>query len=270
LLPVAARSLNLTAVILFLVGSVGVFQFLAANMYWPQKITATMTGWGLTPLGFIFSFMGVLLILGCLVDGVAMVVLTVPVVFPVAYALKKVKDDCQEDLERFEKEIKVPKTPFPELRFPKVYDILKEMGKPIPEGEDLNRESEQLLANYVKEKYKTDLFFVNRFPAAIKPFYVMKVDDEPEWARSVDMIFKGMEQSSGGQREHRYEKLMHQMKEKQMNPANMRWFTDVFKYGVPPMGGFSIGIERFTQQILELENVKEATLFPRDPERLSP
>ena len=88
LLPVAARSLNLTAVILFLIGSVGVFQFLAANLYWPQKITETIVGWGLTPLGFIFAFMGVLLILGCLVDGVAMVLLTVPVVFPVAMALK--------------------------------------------------------------------------------------------------------------------------------------------------------------------------------------
>ena len=88
LLPVAARSLNLTAVILFLVGSVGVFQFLAANLYWPQKITEAIVSWGLTPLGFIFAFMGVLLILGCLVDGVAMVLLTVPVVFPVAMALK--------------------------------------------------------------------------------------------------------------------------------------------------------------------------------------
>jgi len=88
LLPVAARSLNLTAVILFLVGSVGVFQFLAANLYWPQKITQAIVEWGLTPLGFIFAFMGVLLILGCLVDGIAMVLLTVPVVFPVAMALK--------------------------------------------------------------------------------------------------------------------------------------------------------------------------------------
>jgi len=88
LLPVAARSLNLTAVILFLVGSVGVFQFLAANLYWPQKITETVVSWGLSPLGFIFAFMGVLLILGMLVDGVAMVLLTVPVVFPVAMALK--------------------------------------------------------------------------------------------------------------------------------------------------------------------------------------
>lgn len=88
ILPVAARSLNLTAVILFLIGSVGVFQFLAANMYWPQRITEAVTSWGLTPLGFIFAYMLVLLVLGMFVDGVAMVLLTVPVVFPVAYALK--------------------------------------------------------------------------------------------------------------------------------------------------------------------------------------
>jgi C4-dicarboxylate transporter DctM subunit len=88
ILPTAARSLNLTAVILFLIGSVGVFQFLLANLYWPQKVTETIVSWGLTPLSFIFAFMGVLLMLGMLVDGVAMVLLTVPVVFPVAYALK--------------------------------------------------------------------------------------------------------------------------------------------------------------------------------------
>jgi C4-dicarboxylate transporter DctM subunit len=88
LLPTAMRALNLTGVILFLIGSVGVFQFLAANMYWPQKITDTIVGWGLTPLGFIFAYMVVLLILGMFVDGVAMILLTVPVIFPVAYAMK--------------------------------------------------------------------------------------------------------------------------------------------------------------------------------------
>ncbi len=86
--PTAQRSLNLTAVIVFLIGSVGVFQFLAANMYWPQRIAETVTSWGLTPLGFLFAYMGVLIILGMFVDGVAMVILTVPVVFPIALALK--------------------------------------------------------------------------------------------------------------------------------------------------------------------------------------
>ena len=88
LLPTAIRAMNLTGVIMFLIGSVGVFQFLAANMYWPQKITDWIVGMGLTQLGFIFAYMGVLLILGMFVDGVAMILLTVPVIFPVAYAMK--------------------------------------------------------------------------------------------------------------------------------------------------------------------------------------
>jgi C4-dicarboxylate transporter DctM subunit len=88
ILPTAASALNLTGVIVFLIGSVGVFQFLAANMYWPQKITDAMVGVGLTPLGFIFAYMGVLLILGMFVDGLAMILLTVPVIFPVASAMK--------------------------------------------------------------------------------------------------------------------------------------------------------------------------------------
>jgi len=88
ILPTAQRSLNLTAVVVFLIGSVGVFQFLAANMYWPQRIAETVTSWGLTPLSFIFAYMLVLIVLGMFVDGVAMVILTVPVIFPIAMALK--------------------------------------------------------------------------------------------------------------------------------------------------------------------------------------
>ncbi len=88
ILPTAERALNLTAVVVFLIGSVGVFQFLAANMYWPQKIAETVTSWGLTPLTFIFAYMFVLILLGMFVDGVAMVILTVPVIFPIAMALK--------------------------------------------------------------------------------------------------------------------------------------------------------------------------------------
>ncbi|HEY5718783.1 MAG TPA: TRAP transporter large permease subunit, partial [Gammaproteobacteria bacterium] len=88
MVPTARRALNLTAVVLFLVGCVGVFQFLASNLYWPQKITEAVTGLGLSQLGFIFAFMGVLMLLGMFVDGVAMVLLTIPVVFPVALALK--------------------------------------------------------------------------------------------------------------------------------------------------------------------------------------
>ncbi len=183
-------------------------------------------------------------------------------------AFKKVKKDCKKELELLQKKIKVPKAPFPELKYPEIYGILEGLGRKIEYGKDHDWESEVLLAKYVKKKYKSEFFFINRFPFAVKPFYVMRVDDEPMWARSVDMIYKGIEMSSGGQRENRHDKLMAQMKEKGMK--NVEWFTDVFKYGVPPHGGFSIGIERLTMQLLGIGNVRETTLYPRDPERLVP
>jgi len=184
--------------------------------------------------------------------------------------IKKVVEYCEEELKILGKEIKVPKIPFPELRFPKIYEILKEKGKKLPEGSDLDKVSEKILADFVKEKYKQDFFFINRFPSAIKPFYVMKVDEEPKWARSVDLVFKGLEMSSGGQREHRYEKIVQQIKEKKMNLESLKWFTEVFRYGVPAHGGFSLGIERFTMKLLDISNLKEAVLFPRYVTRMLP
>jgi len=184
--------------------------------------------------------------------------------------LKTVRKECQKELCLLGKEVSIPRTPFPEFKFPKVYDILEEFGKRIEYGEDYDRESEMILSKYVKEKYGNDFFFVNRFPYKVKPFYVMKVDEEPQWARSVDMIYKGLEQSSGGQREHRYEIIIQQIKEKQMNVNSLEWFTKFFKYGVPPHGGFCLGIERFVKQLLDLKNIREGVLFPRAPERLLP
>ncbi|MBI4176326.1 MAG: aspartate--tRNA(Asn) ligase, partial [Candidatus Aenigmarchaeota archaeon] len=121
-------------------------------------------------------------------------------------ALQSVKKNCSNELELWDKKIAIPERPFPELRFPEVYDILEKLGKKIPFGEDYDRESEQLLSEWVKKKYKSEFYFVNRFPFAAKPFYVMRADDDPRWARSIDLVYKGLEQSSGGQREHRYEK----------------------------------------------------------------
>lgn len=182
--------------------------------------------------------------------------------------IKQILKDCKLQLELLDVNIKVAKTPFPELKFPDVYEILAQFGKKFNEGEDYDSESEKLLAKYVKEKYKTDFFFVNRFPYSAKPFYVMK--DDETYARSVDLIFKGTELSSGGQREHRYDVLVKQAKEKKMSLEHLNWYLKFFKYGVPPHGGFSIGLERFLMNIVDLENVREATLFPRDTKRLLP
>ena len=185
-------------------------------------------------------------------------------------AIEKVKNECGRELEALHVEVEIPKTPFPEMRFPQIYEILDQYGKQLVFGSDLDKEGETLLCKYVREKHKTDAFFINRFPFKVKPFYVMRVDDDPQWARSVDFVYRDLEQSSGGQREHRYEKIMQQLEEKKVNPEGMRWFTEPFKFGVPPHGGFCLGIERFTMAFLNKDNVRETTLFPRTPERLLP
>jgi len=185
-------------------------------------------------------------------------------------AMKKVKENCARELELLQIQVEIPKTPFPEMRFPDVYRILEEYGKIIPYGSDLDKEAETLLSKFVQEKHKADLFFINRYPFKVKPFYVMRVDEDPEWSRGVDLVYRDIEQSSGGQREHRYEKIMAQLREKNVNAEAMKWFTEPFKFGVPPHGGFCLGIERFTMALLKKKNVKETTLFPRTPERLLP
>jgi aspartyl-tRNA synthetase len=186
----------------------------------------------------------------------------------IVHALKQVKTKCKDELALLKKEIILPKKPFPELRFPDVYEILKKKGKKLKKGDDLDRDGELLLAEYVMKKHDSEFFFVNRFPFKAKPFYVMRYDKE--WARSVDLVYKGVELSSGGQREHRHDVLMKQIDEKGMKPASLKWFTDPFKYGVPPHGGFCFGIERMVKQMLDLENIREAVVFPRDPLRIMP
>ncbi len=188
----------------------------------------------------------------------------------VVASLRKVAEECEKELKLLNNEISIPKTPFPELRFPEIYEILSKMGKKIRPGEDYDRESEVLLSRYAVEQYDSEFFFLNRFPFKSKPFYVMRVDEDPTWARSVDLLFKGLEQSSGGQREHRHAKIVQQVEEKGMDPESMRWFTEPFKYGAPPHGGFCLGLERLTMALLDLRNIREALLFPRTPERLLP
>ncbi len=182
--------------------------------------------------------------------------------------IKRVIEEREKELRILDIDLSLPKTPFPELRFPQVYDILEEMGKEIEYGDDYDTESERLLWEYVKQDYHTDFFFVNRFPFKAKPFYVMKEDNI--WARSVDLLYKGLELSSGGQREHRYDVLISQIMEKGLDPKSLEWFTKFFAYGAPPHGGFAVGIERLIMKLLNLNNIKEAALFPRDPERVLP
>jgi len=184
--------------------------------------------------------------------------------------IRRANEKCQKELDVLQLDLEEPQTPFPELSFPEVYATLERFGHPLPRDRDLDRESEKLLTEHVKSEFGSDYFFVDRFPSSVKPFYVMRVDSEPEFARSVDLVYKGLELSSGGQREHRHEKILEQIVQKGLDPQGLLWFTEPFRYGVPPHGGFSLGIERLTATLLGIENVKEAALFPRDPERLQP
>ncbi|MEK6830189.1 MAG: aspartate--tRNA(Asn) ligase [Nanoarchaeota archaeon] len=185
-------------------------------------------------------------------------------------AFEKVLKECKEELKNLGIELKVPKAPFPEINFPEVYEILAKLGKHIKKGEDLDAEAEKLLWEYVQKKHPgVEFYFLNKFPFAKKPFYVY-CDEGEDYARSTDLYYKGMEMSSGGQREHRYDKLIKNVKDKKIPPKSVEWFTKFFKYGAPPHGGFAIGIERITMMLLNIENVREAVLFPRDPGRLTP
>jgi len=185
-------------------------------------------------------------------------------------AVRSMNERCEGELKTIGAKIEEPETPFPELAFPEVYETLEKLGRRLPKGEDIDTGSLRVLGDHVKEKFDSDFFFLNRFPSAVKPFYVMKVDSDPEWARSVDLIHKGVELSSGGQREHRPSKILQQIREKGMDEASLKWFTEPFRYGVPPHGGYSFGIERFAAGLTNLSSIKEAALFPRDPERLEP
>ncbi len=188
----------------------------------------------------------------------------------VVHGIKHVVEHCAEELSVLKLDLEAPPTPFPVVSFPEVYDTLARLGKPLPRGQDIDEPTQRLLGDHVKEETGSEFFFLNRFPSAVKPFYVMKVDDDPEFARSTDFVFKGLELSSGGQREHRHERIISQIKEKGYNLKSLEWFTEPFRYGVPPHGGYSFGIERFTTYLLGMESIKEAVLFPRDPERLQP
>ena len=188
----------------------------------------------------------------------------------IVHGIRSVIERCPDELALLKAEPKVPETPFPELSFPELYATLGKLGKALPRHQDIDDPTQRVLAEQVKKDTGSDFFFINRFPSAAKAFYVMRVDETPEFARSVDLVYRGLELSSGGQREHRHDRIVAQIREKGYDPKSLEWFTEPFRYGVPPHGGYSFGIERFTSYLLGMENIKEAVLFPRDPERLQP
>lgn len=182
--------------------------------------------------------------------------------------LKDVKKNCSQELEKYDSELSVPDK-FPRIKLTEALDILKkEYGKTI-EGIDIDPEGERLISDWAKKTHKSDLIFLTHYPASIRPFYTMPSQDS-QYTESFDLIFRGVEIATGGQRIHDYQQLLQNIKLHRLNPEDFKHYLDIFKLGMPPHGGWGLGSERITQKILGLSNVKEAILFPRDVNRLTP
>ncbi|AMM53701.1 aspartate--tRNA(Asn) ligase [Pyrococcus kukulkanii] len=188
----------------------------------------------------------------------------------VVYTIKYVRENNEKELKILEFELEEPKQPFPRITYDKALEILADLGKEIPWGEDIDTEGEKLLGKYMKENEGVDLYFIYRYPSEAKPFYIMKYDDKPEICRAFDLEYRGIEISSGGQREHKHDILVEQIKEKGLNPESFEFYLKAFRYGMPPHGGFGLGAERLIMRMLDIGNIREVILFPRDRRRLVP
>ena len=186
------------------------------------------------------------------------------------YTLNKLKDKYGDEIKKvFNVEISDTSVKFPRITFKEAKEILKEKYHYIGEKEeDFERKEENLLCKYAKEEYGSDFIFVTKFPFSARPFYHML--DSEGLTNSYDLLFKGIEITTGAQREHRIDILEKQIIEKGIDPKDLAFYLEFFKYGMPPHGGFAIGIARIIMQIFEIDNIREATFIYRGPTRLNP
>ncbi|XP_076357622.1 aspartyl-tRNA synthetase isoform X2 [Tachypleus tridentatus] len=168
-----------------------------------------------------------------------------------------------------------PAEPFkflePSLRldYPEAVAMLREAGVNMGDEEDLSTPNEKLLGRLVKAKYDTDFFILDKFPLAVRPFYTMP-DPHDYYSNSYDMYMRGEEITSGAQRIHDPEFLVNRAKHHEINLEHIKAYIDSFRYGAPPHAGCGIGLERVTMLYLGLDNIRKASMFPRDPRRLTP
>ncbi len=135
---------------------------------------------------------------------------------------------------------------------------------------DLSPEDEAALCDYAKKEYDSDFIFVTHFPAAKRPFYAMNDREDSRFALSFDLLFRGLEITTGGQRIHDYDEQVEKMKVMHMDPAEFETYLKIHKYGMPPHGGLGIGLERLVMKLLDRANIRETSMFPRDVNRLDP
>lgn len=182
--------------------------------------------------------------------------------------IKGLETKAQPQLETLEVTIEVPRSPYPVIEYQEAVDILQGTGMRLELGEDLGTEGEKVLGEVMRDK-GYDMYWIVEYPEESKPFYIMEKDGTP-YSHSFDLDYRGQEISSGGQREHRYDRLVARMRRKGLDPESFRFYLDAFQFGMPPHGGWGLGVERMLQKMLNLSNIRETILFPRDRVRLVP
>ena len=186
------------------------------------------------------------------------------------YAVALLQKDYAKELQILK--VQLPKVDkIPAVRFDKAKELVSEKyNRKIRNPYDLEPEEEALIGRYFKEEYDADFVFVTHYPSKKRPFYAMDDPSDEKFTLSFDLLFHGLEVTTGGQRIHDYDKLKAKIAARGMEEEGMEQYLDTFKHGMPPHGGLGIGLERLTMQLLGEENVREACLFPRDLNRLEP
>jgi nondiscriminating aspartyl-tRNA synthetase len=185
-------------------------------------------------------------------------------------AYEAVAENCQAQLETLDlaDEFEAPSGDFPRLSYEEAIERVNATGaldEQLVWGDDLSTEAERALGDDVGGHY-----FITDWPSEVKPFYIKDHDDDETLSTGFDMMHPEMELVSGGAREHRYEHLIEGFEQQGLNPDDFDYYTKMFKYGMPPHAGWGMGAERVVMTMLGLENIREAVLFPRDRQRLSP
>ena len=186
------------------------------------------------------------------------------------YAMELLKKDYAQELKILG--ITLPEVEkIPAVKFSDIKEKVSEKyGHKMRNPLDLEPEEEQLISQYAKEEWGSDFVFVTHYPSKKRPFYAMDDPKDPRYTLSFDLLFRGMEITTGGQRIHDYEMLAEKIKARGMSQEGMEQYLDTFKHGMPPHGGIGIGLERLTMKLIGEDNVRETTLFPRDLSRLEP
>lgn len=187
-------------------------------------------------------------------------------------AISAVKEKHGEEImELFEVDVVVPSIPFPRIPLAEAKKIVAERGYEVPRNDDdMDPEGERQIAAYVAEKYGHEFVFLTDYATSIRPFYHMRNAEDQSITNSYDLIWRGTEITTGAQREHRIDVLEAQAREKGLDPTELEFYLDFFRYGVPPHGGFGMGLARVMMLMLHQPNLREVTYLFRGPNRLTP